>query len=364
MSLSLGLGLGLTMQRSAATDALLKLFDAQQPIGDLPTSCRLWKRRVTGSNEFSVFTPMDEAGAYINWYQTDRLDASNTPRHIAAVEISKSGATYDQLDHPKFPSSAANLGTHGLIGTGNLEYASLIRKPTDAAGTQALAGGTHGNESAPSSLVVTLDGATIDYASAAADAVWDFSVGTIVTEHSLNFANGDKWADITFTRKFSRGGYEVEIVRTTAADAVVYDDYGPMLSVFNPTNASASSTGGIEDMNIRDVGARTFAQRDNSQTTINTTHAELIAFNDVYAALMRVTNVSALRSHFSAHSADAAIDFGLVQDRTDGALKYYSRLSQSNTTAPVTLLAGDVLTYKASYRIAKGESGWTSVFQE
>lgn len=266
---------------------------------------------------------------------------------------------FDDLGVPRVISSFVTDITDGtmFIGTGALECAIKVRRATDAQGVEDFVGNIHGNETNPASVVVTADGATINYSGAAQFA--DFTAGefSITFTTSMEFLTGsDTWANMSYTYTFSPSGYVSQTTRTVTAEAVVYDDYSLMLPVPNSTNigflASKGAGGPYQKLAIDGDFNYATTANDDSLIGVDLECRGAVAWNSSYAVYGMSGNMEAVRAIYSPSDSDLTTDLTLYQDRSDGSVKFYSRAFRYAPTG-TTLTSPDSYTHINAYRVVK-----------
>lgn len=241
-----------------------------------------------------------------------------------------------------------------LQGTGNAEHAMRIRKPANAPGVEEdFAGGTHDNERAPTDIVVTVDGSTVDYAGAAAGDVWNGAEIEITFNTILEFpSSADAFATLNHRLVLSREGYRHDITRTMTADALVTDEYVMMVQAPKPGASEGAYGGGFEASAVSpgwDIEYAT-ADNDSSLTFDRGDVVDVVLFNDAALVHDRLLNKAEIDAAFAAIPGSGAI--GFLQDRSDGASKVYLRAKSFTPTDGSLIPSGHTYTAERIMRFA------------
>ena len=291
------------------------------------------------------------------YYDTGSIGCDQTQAGTIGVD------TFDNYDVPnnvQDPNNDSGQGTEYMfIGTGNLELAIDVRKPTDALGVEEFVGGIHGHETTPTP-VYYLDDVVIDYAAAAAGDTWsgkDFRVEFTTT---LKFPSDlSNFCTAIYKLSLSQSGYCVETTKTTLADSIIHDDFAIMLNCPNTDTSQGvrqpqglSVGGGFK--HVAADSNYVIDQFDNSGTFINPLQDSVVFVNNEYSVCCSYVTKPALDGTMEISPFITDADWSLIQDRTDRTVKFYTRAFNGDDTNGVAVPSGLSWSHSKTYRATKG----------
>jgi hypothetical protein len=258
----------------------------------------------------------------------------------------------DAFDDGAISNASMTSGDRTMIGTGNLEQAIKVRKVGETANTSAdqFVGGTHGFESAPSSLVYRIDGAPIDFAGGAVGATWTGASFDLSFATTLRFpSDASSFATSTQTLAVSRTGYEATVTRTTLAESIISEDYSLMLNVPD-TTATDGLDGGCDDWVIGPAREAIAANNQNNAALDAATRAVYFEVgNAAYAAFGAQLNWPELDAAHADPLFAGTRAWSFVQDRSDIYGKAYNRSFRASVNTGVTVPSGHAATARKAY---------------
>lgn len=265
----------------------------------------------------------------------------------------------DDFDNQGISNGLAVEGTVTLIGTGNLELAIKVRKPTDAVGLADFVGGVHGHETNPTSFVMQADGAVVDYAGMSLGATviantFQWSYGT-----TLSFPSGGTFATTSYDAAVSPAGYATSATRTATAAGVVHEDYAFMFNVPNTAAGTEGILGGFAKAAVEGDGNYAPTLFNDSVLQFPRQCAGMVVWNRGYAAYGFPVNTAAVNQTMKGATYNPAIGSGgvdsrsILQDRSDGKFKLYNRAFTGNQASGIAAPIGYSYTSKAVYRTFK-----------
>ncbi|TIS80158.1 MAG: hypothetical protein E5W94_02410 [Mesorhizobium sp.] len=261
---------------------------------------------------------------------------------------------FDILDMSLSPTNVAQFGNSLAAGTGNLELAIKLRKPTDPVGLAEFVGGTHGFESAPSGFTVTVDGIAIDYASGTQFQRWSGSF-IKVTMGSTLLAPSDSSAvaPVAWEETFLGSTYIPAETITTVAPIMVDVDYGTMLHVPNALPGTQGIGGGYNNVAFDGVGDIAGLVGNNAVTPIPGHQRGVCFYNSGYAAIAYPLNEPDWEGYFPGPVYQTTRSLWQSWDRNDLTAKVYERMYGGNESTGVLVPAGTTWTRRKMIRVAK-----------
>jgi len=252
-------------------------------------------------------------------------------------------------------------GTCTLIGTGNLELAISLRKPTDPKTADDFVGGVHGYETNPTSLAFVADDVALDYAGMAVNATaiantfqWSYST-------TLKFkSDGSQAATVAYKAAVSPGGYAPTTTPTYTASAIlVHEDYSFMFNVPSTKLGSIALegiAGGFGKCAVE--GSRNFSPTlgNDSVTQIAKQSGGMVVWNRLYAAYGFAVNNEEVNDAAKGALFNPLVSGGfpdsrsILQDRGDSKFKLYNRAFPGNSASGIAIAAGFTSTRRSVYR--------------
>lgn len=265
----------------------------------------------------------------------------------------------DEFDNQGINNGLAVEGNSTIIGTGNLELAIKVRKPTDAVNLADFVGGVHGRETNPTAFVMQADGAVIDYAGMAVGATvvantFQWSYGT-----TLAFPSGGTFATAGYGGAASPAGYAESVVRTATAAAVLHEDYAFMFNVPNTAVGTEGISGGFAKAAIEGDGNYAPTAFNDSVIQLPRQCAGMVVWNRDYAAYGFPVNTAAVNQATKGPALNPSLGSSgvdsrsLLQDRSDGKFKLYNRAFTGDQANGIAVAAGYTYTSKSVYRTFK-----------
>ncbi len=248
------------------------------------------------------------------------------------------------------------IGNTTVIGVGNIELAVNLYKQGSDPSASAFIGGTHGHETGPADLVISMDGAPIDYASAANGTTWIGDRMRAQFSTMLTFAeDSSKAADVDYDLLVTSKGYIPDVTRTLAVDSVVKEDYALMLVGPDTSVGNAGADGGFElfGTSIPDPDATAYTAHTDSTHPVAPRLLTAAFYNDSYGILARMLNMDEVDRHYAdpVYQSNAR-ETSSLQERSDGYIKYYLR-PYAGTLSGVPVPAGDVYRTQKIYQVVK-----------
>ncbi len=274
----------------------------------------------------------------------------------------------DAFDDLGMPSNLQNANQVPpgivLMGTGNLEQAIYVRRPEDAHGSQNLAGGVHGFESAMANLVFEKDGVVLDYAGAAVNASWTLKDLKVSFTTNLMFPQAPTapFALSSFVLNMGSPGYTATVTRTTVAACVIYQDYSFMLNVPSKQTGALFSQGvegGYGNWALDGGNNYSFSNYNDSQIAVPEPCKGAAVWTTSYATYGQQLDLRMSRAPYE-NTDNFAGTLTILQDRSDGIAKYYNKAFLIPTTGRI-LPIGDSYKHVNHYRSIKG-SGFAQLF--
>lgn len=387
----------------------LLFFSGQTVVYEIPDATRIdWNYISTTGSNTAEFTIYDSAGDEIAAYDLSSLataaaQGGNSAKiasgltlgtyylHVRSSStvtgtdqrIYAAGATaydttspgtvgvdvFDLDGQSRILSSYTTYGQNVFAAFGNQEYATQLRKASEAEGVvdeTYFIGGVHNNEGNPLNLVVTVDGSVVDYAGAAQYAQWDGEVIRIEFDQYGLFKIDQSQASLLhWVIEYSAAGYSVAITDTITAVAGAYAhvSYAAMLNAPNGDagvsvaaggQLSASLGGGLDSVLMDGWGETVSDVYDGSSTGISARCRGVARHNGAFAIACALLNPAEIDRAFDTVAAKTVSVWSSLNDRTDGTGKSYVRAFSGPASAGTFRAYGHSYTSRKSYRAYQG----------
>ena len=238
-----------------------------------------------------------------------------------------------------------------FITGGNIETAIDLRKTTDAVGSEEFVGGVHKYETTPTNLTFTSEGLDFGYEAAQEGSEFILTSLDVSFDSQLYFyGTSDLAASVNWNLNLSRNGYTPTITRVLQSNAYVYHDYVNML-MFPKSSDSAAQfgnkgvLGGFPKLYAEGIGMYEFSVDENSGDFVSGATGDAACFNSGY------TVVSMMDNYISPYTYEGNVDLASINNRLDGAMKYYYRGLSFDNPDGFLLNAGDTHTFTKTFRV-------------
>jgi hypothetical protein len=241
---------------------------------------------------------------------------------------------------------------------GNIEYAAYVAPDGGAAEDRDYACGTHGYESDPSDIVLTVDGVDISAASIATTTPYGigWAGASIVLTHTTTVSlrvGPEQYATLDHRAEFSRSGYRYSLVRTLLCAVDMQVEYLAMCMVPNAT------LDGFERSMLFPSGPRElwrlgFDTAPTEQSFIVAPNDGIIMYDENRAIGVATQR---LERTYPPCAGEVSPPGPLVNRATDGYVKLYHGWSQTDAPDMRRIAIGDIQRYTCEWRAIYDAAG-------
>jgi len=363
----------------ATTGSNTATFEVYNSVGALVTAgvtSSLATAAAQGAYTFTVATGLTRGTYYL--HVRSSVTVTGTDQRIYDAGVTSYDSTtagtvgthsFDLDGQSRILSNYTTYGQNCFATFGNQEYATQFRKTTELASVvdeSYFTGGVHNNETNPTGLVVTVDGAVVDYAGASQYATWTGSVIRIEFDQNILFQlDQSVCASLHWVMEYSAAGYSVAITDTITATAGAYAhvSYAAMInapngdtsvSVASGGQLSANIGGGLDGVHMDGWGVARPVAYDGSSVPISQRCSTLVRYNNAFAVACALNNRSEIDRAFDGIAPKIVGTWSSYNDRTDGTGKSYVRAFSGPPAAGLLRPLGHSYTSRKTYRAYSG----------